>query len=85
MKGREESFHAIDIAKFYIHDKHDIVLTGSFRRSTWRTTIAWNPFTYTAELYTTTWSSSDWLLSAFYATNGNRKSPIHAHARTRLR
>jgi len=36
MKEREESFHATDIAKFYIHDKHDKVLTGSFHHPTQR-------------------------------------------------
>ena len=50
MKQREESFHAIDIAKFYIHDKHDIVLTGSFRHSIRQMTSARVLFTHAREL-----------------------------------
>jgi len=50
MKEREESFPATDIAKFYIHDRHDKVLTGSFRHSMRQIAIARVLFTHAREL-----------------------------------
>ena len=67
MKEREESFPATDIAKFYIHDRHDKVLTGSFHHPILNVELA---FTYTAE-YNNVTELSDWLI-----WNSMRQIPI---------
>jgi len=40
MEEREESFYVIVKAKFYIHYRHDKILTGSFQYSMRQMTIA---------------------------------------------